>query len=271
MQITRIFCEASLLRPFFPVFISCNEPCATNKHAPSAAVLNVGKDAVKNANNNRKLDNNIAAGLCCDTAAADPTHMPSNNNSSSCTHEHNSTSGALYESHTSSAHTADWCKRCDKCAFMFLLLSAWLPPDVVVNTIFNKVNMLEDVTLLPVFLQLIGQGSVNTGKPFDCVGTVLEASAAVHLAAVRYLCSGYGYGSPEEEYEEQHVHLLPNINPSSPVLPPQLQVLHASSTLPTLPVVLSELCKSLQIEWDDSMHCPSVTNTSDILALWGLS
>eukprot|EP01034_Spumella_vulgaris_P022051 gene22051-28146_t len=77
-----------------------------------------------------------------------------------------------------------WCARCEKCAFMFLLLSAWLPSNTVVNTIFGGVNMLRDVTLTNTFMALIGCHGVN--KPFDCVGTASEARAAVHLTAIRY-------------------------------------------------------------------------------------
>ena len=71
-----------------------------------------------------------------------------------------------------------WCGECPKCAFTFLLLSAFLPKKDVVS-IFDK-NLLADEALLPLFADVLGFGKV---KPFDCVGTFDEAQAALCLAA----------------------------------------------------------------------------------------
>ena len=96
----------------------------------------------------------------------------------------------------------DWCKRCEKCAFIFLLLSAWLPPDEVVSSVFNGFNMLLLAERRRDFYALVGLAGP---KPLDCVGTVAEAAAALHLTAVRYSpyppveptsCSAYRTTSP---------------------------------------------------------------------------
>jgi len=65
--------------------------------------------------------------------------------------------------------TGKWCGECAKCAFVFMGLAAFLPLEKVI-TIFGK-NLLEDLTLEPIFQDFIGHGS---GKPFDCVGTYEE-------------------------------------------------------------------------------------------------
>ncbi len=70
-----------------------------------------------------------------------------------------------------------WCCQCAKCAFMFLLLSAFLPKKKLVK-IFGK-NLYEEAELLPTFRDLLGVGDI---KPFDCVGTFEESQAALFLA-----------------------------------------------------------------------------------------
>jgi len=70
-----------------------------------------------------------------------------------------------------------WCCQCAKCAFMFLLLSAFLPKKKLVK-IFGK-NLYEEAELLPTFKDLLGKGDI---KPFDCVGTFEESQAALFLA-----------------------------------------------------------------------------------------
>ena len=72
--------------------------------------------------------------------------------------------------------TAKWCGICPKCAFVFLILAAFLPKETVV-TIFNK-NMLSDADLLGLYKELIG---VEGFKPFECVGTPEEALYAFSL------------------------------------------------------------------------------------------
>ncbi|MCX6713587.1 MAG: UDP-N-acetylmuramoyl-L-alanine--D-glutamate ligase, partial [Candidatus Vogelbacteria bacterium] len=74
-----------------------------------------------------------------------------------------------------------WCGECPKCAFMFVLLGAFLTKDEVIE-IFGK-NMLEDESLLSLFRDLLGLGTM---KPFDCVGTFDEMQVAFELLSKKF-------------------------------------------------------------------------------------
>lgn len=63
-----------------------------------------------------------------------------------------------------------WCGKCPKCAFIFLLLSAFLPKADVTG-IFGK-NMFADTSLLALYKELLG---IEGFKPFECVGTPEES------------------------------------------------------------------------------------------------
>lgn len=79
---------------------------------------------------------------------------------------------------SSDGKTPYWCGECPKCAFVFLLLSAYLPKETVVS-IFHK-NLYADTSLLPVFRELLG---ISGFKPFECVGTPEESKKAFTMAA----------------------------------------------------------------------------------------
>lgn len=71
--------------------------------------------------------------------------------------------------------TTQWCGDCPKCAFVFIMLSAFLPKETVVK-IFKK-NVLENESLLPTYKELLGIEGV---KPFECVGTPDEVKLAFY-------------------------------------------------------------------------------------------
>jgi hypothetical protein len=72
-----------------------------------------------------------------------------------------------------------WCGECPKCAFMFVLLAAYLPKQKVIE-IFGK-NLFADETLLPLYQELLGKKNF---KPFECVGTPEETEEAfAHVRA----------------------------------------------------------------------------------------
>lgn len=73
-----------------------------------------------------------------------------------------------------------WCGECAKCAFSFLLFSAFVPVEEVA-TIFGK-NLFADEQLLPLYRELCGFEGI---KPFDCVGTPEEVIAAFKLASAQ--------------------------------------------------------------------------------------
>jgi len=74
-----------------------------------------------------------------------------------------------------------WCGKCPKCAFLFLLLSVFIPKRELLD-IFGK-NLYADKTLLPLFGNLLGFKEI---KPFDCVGTFEEAQVALYLAKDKF-------------------------------------------------------------------------------------
>lgn len=67
-------------------------------------------------------------------------------------------------------NTPRWCGECPKCAFVFLLLAAFLPKKEVLE-IFHK-NLLDSEQLIDTYKQLLG---LDGFKPFECVGTPEES------------------------------------------------------------------------------------------------
>jgi hypothetical protein len=77
-----------------------------------------------------------------------------------------------------------WCNRCEKCAFVFLILSAFLPP-AEIQLIFGS-NLFDHQHLIEKFRAIIGY-SPEGHKPFECIGTAQESQAAVELSLHQYL------------------------------------------------------------------------------------
>jgi hypothetical protein len=73
-----------------------------------------------------------------------------------------------------------WCRRCPKCAFVFLVLAAFLDEDRVAG-IFEA-DLLADPGLVETFLELCGRGE---HKPLECVGEQDESRLALWLASKR--------------------------------------------------------------------------------------
>lgn len=67
-----------------------------------------------------------------------------------------------------------WCGHCPKCAFVFLLLSAYIDEKTVIS-IFGQ-NLFDNPELLLTYKDLAGLGN---HKPFDCVGTFEEVNLAL--------------------------------------------------------------------------------------------
>ncbi len=82
---------------------------------------------------------------------------------------------------STNTHQGLWCGQCAKCVFVFTLLSAFLSKKELV-AMFGK-NLYQDETLLPLFKDVLGFGSM---KPFDCVGTFQEAQTALHMAQKKF-------------------------------------------------------------------------------------
>ena len=148
LQIARLFCQEPLLQPFHRHFLSCNEPVYTYP-PPSTATTNTALTTIANS-------------------------IPLVKGSE------------LYPMNSAtSQYSIDWCMKCEKCCFIYLLLSAWLSP-VYINTIFTT-QLFTYTTLIPIYIKLVGGDKQE--KSFECVGTFTEASAAVELTVYRYLFS----------------------------------------------------------------------------------
>jgi hypothetical protein len=82
-----------------------------------------------------------------------------------------------------------WCGRCDKCAFIDLILSPFLPA-AQLREVFAGSEPLDDPELVEQFRALLGMSGEI--KPFECVGDVDECRVAVLLAADRADRAGAG-------------------------------------------------------------------------------
>lgn len=75
-----------------------------------------------------------------------------------------------------------WCAHCDKCAFVDLVLSPFVP-HADLAAVFGGDEPLDNPELLEMFRTLIGTS--EGFKPFECVGDVGECRAAVALTSER--------------------------------------------------------------------------------------
>jgi UDP-N-acetyl-alpha-D-muramoyl-L-alanyl-L-glutamate epimerase len=78
------------------------------------------------------------------------------------------------------ADDESWCGECDKCRFIYLVLSAYLSPGAL-RTIFGS-DLLDDEAHIPGFEALLG---LDHHKPFECVGSEAESTVALSFAARR--------------------------------------------------------------------------------------
>jgi len=86
--------------------------------------------------------------------------------------------------HIDPAHRLDhWCGHCDKCAFIDLILSPFLPRERLEAVFTAGPEPLANAELIGPFRALLGlSGEI---KPFECVGDVDECRVAIVLAAAR--------------------------------------------------------------------------------------
>lgn len=67
-----------------------------------------------------------------------------------------------------------WCKKCPKCAYVWLGLMAYSQPETV-NALF-QLNLFDDDDLLPIFRQMLG---LAEHTPFECIGEINESRLAM--------------------------------------------------------------------------------------------
>ena len=76
-----------------------------------------------------------------------------------------------------------WCKRCPKCAYVWLNYMAYLPFDFV-NKIFDNVNLLDLPENQTSFQQMLG---FSEHTPFECIGQIEECRLAMHICYLKGL------------------------------------------------------------------------------------
>ncbi len=104
-----------------------------------------------------------------------------------------------------------WCSHCPKCLFVGIILSPFLKPEKL-RAIFGN-DMLDDESLKITFEKLTG---MLPEKPFECVGTVEEANAAVCMTIQKYEEEGLKLPRLFEYYKEKglyHAFLKEEDNP----------------------------------------------------------
>ena len=100
-----------------------------------------------------------------------------------------------------------WCGECPKCAFVFLILTPFVPEQKLVR-LWNGKNLLLDPSLETMYKRLLG---IEGDKPLDCVGEVKEARAAMRLAQNIYPeLNKYIFDIPDDyDYSTWREHSMP--------------------------------------------------------------
>lgn len=90
-----------------------------------------------------------------------------------------------------------WCRRCPKCAWVWMNLAAWFPEGFA-DAVLGE-NLLDVPELAPTFFEMLG---MDGSKPLECVGELGEARLAARA------CWSRGYRGPVMERFAREV--LPN-------------------------------------------------------------
>lgn len=100
-----------------------------------------------------------------------------------------------------------WCGVCPKCAFTFLIFTPFVERQAL-EKLWQGKNLLLDSALEPIYRQLLG---IEGDKPFDCVGEIKEARAAMHLAqAICPELSKYAFELPADyDFRAWSEHQIP--------------------------------------------------------------
>jgi hypothetical protein len=87
----------------------------------------------------------------------------------------------VFKSCNAGSKTDVWCCNCSKCLFAFTILSPFIPVIEMVH-IFGK-NLFELPQMLGYLKELTG---IDEVKPFECVGTIDEVNAALHMFIAKH-------------------------------------------------------------------------------------
>ncbi|MDB5185616.1 MAG: hypothetical protein JWL85_139 [Candidatus Saccharibacteria bacterium] len=75
-----------------------------------------------------------------------------------------------------------WCGQCPKCAFVFMILTPFIPHEDL-EALWGGKNLLLDPALEPMYRKLLG---IEGDKPLECIGEVKESRAAMRFAQNLY-------------------------------------------------------------------------------------
>lgn len=87
----------------------------------------------------------------------------------------------VFKSCNAGSKTDTWCCNCPKCLFAFTILSPFIPL-IELTHIFGQ-NLFELPKMISYLKELTGIAEV---KPFECVGTIVEVNAALHMFISRH-------------------------------------------------------------------------------------
>lgn len=97
----------------------------------------------------------------------------------------------------SKGNTWEWCCKCPKCLFVYIMLAAFLDKKDMIK-IFGS-DLLDDVTLEKDFIELIGEGET---KPFECVGSISEVIYALNIINEKCVEKPYLLKLYDEKYKK---------------------------------------------------------------------
>lgn len=86
-----------------------------------------------------------------------------------------------FKSCNAGSKTDNWCGKCPKCLFTFIILSPFLEREKLIG-IFGE-NLLDKAELITTFRELTGISAI---KPFDCVGTLDEVNYSLSRTIEKY-------------------------------------------------------------------------------------
>lgn len=99
-----------------------------------------------------------------------------------------------------------WCGECAKCAFVFLILTPFVERPKL-EKLWHGKNLLLDPALGDMYRKLLG---IAGDKPFDCVGEIKEARAAMRLAMQQYPELSYEFELPSDyDFRTESAHRIP--------------------------------------------------------------
>lgn len=100
-----------------------------------------------------------------------------------------------------------WCNNCPKCLFVYIMLSAYLSKDELID-IFGE-DLYDKESFLDTFKELLGE---KESKPFECVGTPKEVINAVSKCIMNGYDSSFLLQYFKDNYELDKTSLLNEFN-----------------------------------------------------------